>query len=133
MGGAQHENSVDRKYMDVSAVKVYDVVLSRSMTSKTNTKIMKLRISIASPARLFFQFLHPDTLFQPCCLNFNRVTSEIVFSLRIQTLCCDLVVCVLSTPCRASLLTPKRRSMQHIAVKSRTHPSQCRESGVGGG
>ena len=54
MGGAQHENSVDRKYMDVSAVKVYDVVLSRSMTIKTNTKIMKLRISIASPARLFF-------------------------------------------------------------------------------
>ena len=81
MGGAQHENSVDRKYMDVSAVKVYDVVLSRSMTIKTNTKIIaKLRISIASPARLFFQFaLHPDTLFQLCCLNFDRVASESVF------------------------------------------------------
>ena len=68
MGGAQHENSVERKYMDVSVVKVYDVVLSHSMTIKTNTKIMKLRISIASPARLFFQPSHADAVLPPCCM-----------------------------------------------------------------
>ena len=51
-----------RSLMDVSLVKAYDVVRPRSMTIKTNTQEVKLRISIVSPARLFFQLVHPDTV-----------------------------------------------------------------------
>ena len=41
--------------MKVRSVKVYDDVLSRSMTLTTNTKIMKWRFSITLPAKLFFR------------------------------------------------------------------------------
>ena len=41
--------------MNVRSVKVYDDVLSRSMTLTTNTKIMKKGFSSTLPAKLFFR------------------------------------------------------------------------------
>ena len=51
------------KFMNVIVVKVSRRrwCLSRSTTIKANTKTLNEGISIVSPARLFFQPLHPDT------------------------------------------------------------------------